>query len=386
MSGDAPFARDFFARYVQGHDVADYDRLLARAGFIVEKRNPGRAWLGDLQLRIARRRCGSPRSSRRPGRSMPPASTKAICCSRSTASGSNDEGDSDGGARSVTSPAIRSPIVFVDRSGAAKTGARHAGGRSARRRRAERAAALTPAQKAFRERWLGSKSGRCSDAIALAADSRRGDWRHRSRAKPQDGAAAARRRDPQEQLEAAARGGLGTLETRLAGVVVAALKEAFDRDTRRLDLETRAAGSRARARGARAATRAAASGRRSRDRPAATARRCGGGDAGSGRCSFPARLMGGAMGARVALGGGWLLLLGAIAMSFVAQSQVAAALDRVGSISDRRDAISSGIAGAMALWLIVLRPGPCRTGGADRLGTGGHAESRPYTDCRASIT
>src|SRR5713101_6370141 len=32
-------------------------------------------------------------------------------------------------------------------------------------------------------------------------------------------------------------GAIGGLETRLAGVVVAALKEAFDRDTRRLDLE-----------------------------------------------------------------------------------------------------------------------------------------------------
>ena len=32
-------------------------------------------------------------------------------------------------------------------------------------------------------------------------------------------------------------GAMGGLETRLAGVVVAALKEAFDRDTRRLDLE-----------------------------------------------------------------------------------------------------------------------------------------------------
>src|SRR5207237_2441480 len=49
-----------------------------------------------------------------------------------------------------------------------------------------------------------------------------------------------RLRDDSEsrQLEAkAAPGALGGLETRLAGVVVAALKEAFDRDTRRLDLE-----------------------------------------------------------------------------------------------------------------------------------------------------
>ena len=50
VSGDKAFAHDFFARYIQGHDVADYPRLLARAGFTVKKRNPGRAWLGDLRL------------------------------------------------------------------------------------------------------------------------------------------------------------------------------------------------------------------------------------------------------------------------------------------------------------------------------------------------
>src|SRR5512140_370382 len=40
----------------------------------------------------------------------------------------------------------------------------------------------------------------------------------------------------QEQLAPGSRA-LGHLETRLAGVVVAALKEAFDRDSRRLELE-----------------------------------------------------------------------------------------------------------------------------------------------------
>ena len=50
VSGDRAFARDFFARYIQGHEVADYARLLARAGFVVRKRNAGRAWLGDVRL------------------------------------------------------------------------------------------------------------------------------------------------------------------------------------------------------------------------------------------------------------------------------------------------------------------------------------------------
>src|SRR5215213_1727498 len=51
----------------------------------------------------------------------------------------------------------------------------------------------------------------------------------------------------QQQLESAARAP-GGLEARMAGVVVAALKEAFDRDSRRLELEReQAAGERERA-------------------------------------------------------------------------------------------------------------------------------------------
>ena len=54
---------------------------------------------------------------------------------------------------------------------------------------------------------------------------------------------AVRRRapapEPEHELRLDDRSGgpLGGLEARLAGVVVAALKEAFDRDTRRLELE-----------------------------------------------------------------------------------------------------------------------------------------------------
>jgi predicted metalloprotease with PDZ domain len=37
VAGDRAFARDFFARYVYGREVADYDRLLRRAGFVVRR-------------------------------------------------------------------------------------------------------------------------------------------------------------------------------------------------------------------------------------------------------------------------------------------------------------------------------------------------------------
>jgi hypothetical protein len=35
VSGDRAFARDFFARYIQGRELADYARLLSAAGLRV---------------------------------------------------------------------------------------------------------------------------------------------------------------------------------------------------------------------------------------------------------------------------------------------------------------------------------------------------------------
>lgn len=50
VSGDAAFARDFFARYVRGHEIVDYARLLSRAGFTVRPSHPGSAYAGALAL------------------------------------------------------------------------------------------------------------------------------------------------------------------------------------------------------------------------------------------------------------------------------------------------------------------------------------------------
>ena len=50
LSGDATFAREFFAKYVQGHEVPDYTRLFARLGLVVRKRAPGAAWIGSATL------------------------------------------------------------------------------------------------------------------------------------------------------------------------------------------------------------------------------------------------------------------------------------------------------------------------------------------------
>ncbi|MCU1383068.1 MAG: peptidase Do [Acidobacteria bacterium] len=154
VSGDPAFARDFFARYIQGHDIADYARLLARAGLTLKKRNPGRAWLGDLRLES--------RDGWRIGALVPP--TWPIYAA------GLDEDDEvrqvDG--QSITGgdlaaivqrhkPGDSVSIVFVDRTGTTKT----ASIRLVEDPRTEvvpvEAGVLTAAQKTFRDRWLGAK-------------------------------------------------------------------------------------------------------------------------------------------------------------------------------------------------------------------------------------
>jgi hypothetical protein len=151
-----------------------------------------------------------------------------------------------------------------------------------------------------------------------------------------------------QQLEVGGRAGLGGLEARLAGVVVAALKEAFERDTHRLELEReQLAAERVRAERALALELR----RQASDREIGRLRLLAGVAVASwiGTLFFSTRLLGGSPGARSALGIAWLLLLAAFASSFVAQSQVAESAGR----PDER-AVDSGLAGAFALWLIVL--------------------------------
>ena len=140
----------------------------------------------------------------------------------------------------------------------------------------------------------------------------------------------------------------GPLEARLAGVVVAALKEAFDRDHQRLELEREQI--------------EAERQRTERLLRIELARQAGDQEIGRlrllaavaiaswlGTLFFAARLVGGALGGRVALGVDWLLLLAALAASFVAQTAVTRGLNR----TDAREFASSGPAGALAPWLLV---------------------------------
>ena len=50
-SGDSAWAWDFWKRYVAGHELPDYPGLLANAGILVRKAQPGSPWIGDYQFR-----------------------------------------------------------------------------------------------------------------------------------------------------------------------------------------------------------------------------------------------------------------------------------------------------------------------------------------------
>lgn len=149
-----------------------------------------------------------------------------------------------------------------------------------------------------------------------------------------------------------ASGAPGAIEARLAGVVVAALKEAFDRDHQRLQLE----------RDHRDAERKRAERtlrlellRQTGDREVARQRMVAGIAVATWLAALLfAGLVTTTVPARIVLGGGTALLLASLASAMLAQARVAEAL---GHIDDDRDDRTihpaGGAAGAAAPWLLV---------------------------------
>jgi hypothetical protein len=139
----------------------------------------------------------------------------------------------------------------------------------------------------------------------------------------------------------------GQLETRLTNVVVAALKEAFDRDHARLELE-RAQLEEQRRRAEEAMRlelrRQAADRELGRLRLLASAALVGWL---ASVLVLGVRAGGASMSARVALGSGWLLLLGSLGSAFLAQARIGAYLPDQGPLPDAR------APAAAALWLLV---------------------------------
>jgi hypothetical protein len=156
--------------------------------------------------------------------------------------------------------------------------------------------------------------------------------------------------DPLEQPAApphALQGLAGQIETRLTNVVVAALKEAFDRDHARLELErAQLEEERRRAENLMKLERQ----RQAADRELARLRLLAGASMTGWIASVvlvAAGVAGGSMAATVTLSLGWALLLGALGASFVAQG-------RIGTVSDATTTAGApGGAAALSLWLLI---------------------------------
>jgi hypothetical protein len=159
------------------------------------------------------------------------------------------------------------------------------------------------------------------------------------------------RPDTSDQELAVGGRGLGALETRLAGVVVAALKEAFDRDHQRLELE-RSQLEAERQRADRALRLELF--RQAGDREIGRLRLLAGVAVATWLATlfFATRLIDGSLPARLSLGIGWLLLLAALAAAFSAQKRIGQALGRADD-PGHPAALLSSRAGEVAPWLIV---------------------------------
>jgi hypothetical protein len=162
------------------------------------------------------------------------------------------------------------------------------------------------------------------------------------------GRPAAALRDANEQLAPAR----AATEARLAGVVVAALKEAFDRDHQRLELERE--------------QREAERRRAERLLKIEIARQAGDREVGRLRLLTGLAVAGWlgtlylilALGVtppavRAALGTASVLLLAALATAFVAQTHVGGALARLADPHTEPQAPSSGASGTAAPWLLI---------------------------------
>src|ERR1700682_1699782 len=73
----------------------------------------------------------------------------------------------------------------------------------------------------------------------------------------------------------------------------------------------------------------------------------------AGSLLFLTRLMGGHLGARITLGIGWALLPAALASALAAPARIAGELGTLPFAARRPRVLSSGTAGALALWLVV---------------------------------
>jgi hypothetical protein len=163
--------------------------------------------------------------------------------------------------------------------------------------------------------------------------------------------ALSRAGEPESLESLASRTPMGGLEARLAGVMVAALKEVFDRDNRRLELE-QAQVEAERERAERALRLELLRQRADREIGRLRLLAAVGVVGWLGTLSYASRMV--ESYTRALFGVGWLLLLVAVATAFVGQGSIAGVVERATNGDGVRDPEWSAVPGMAALGLIVV--------------------------------
>jgi predicted metalloprotease with PDZ domain len=157
VMGDAAFARDFFARHVRGRDLPDFERLLAPAGFLVRRAQPGKPWAGPVSDRdgkvvVGQTLVGSPlyQAGLDAGDQIVSLDGRPV--------GSVAEYNAAAAAKPLGTPMVieyqqpgrnlRATVTFTEMPNV-EVVPFEAAGRE-----------LTPAMRAFRASWLGARAGR----------------------------------------------------------------------------------------------------------------------------------------------------------------------------------------------------------------------------------
>ena len=158
VSGDSGFAAEFFSRYIEGCEVVDYTRLLARAGLTLRTRAPGRAWLGNVRFAYAdggaRLDTAAPFGSPAYATGLDRGDLLLSLDDERIPSASRLEGFLE-----AHQPGDRVTVTFVRRGQRAEVTASMVLDEDPRLELVP-ASTMTEAQRAFRARWLGSKIGR----------------------------------------------------------------------------------------------------------------------------------------------------------------------------------------------------------------------------------
>jgi predicted metalloprotease with PDZ domain len=153
VSGDRAFADDFFARFVHGRDIPDYAKLLEPAGIVVRSRNPDAAWAGLQMDREDPTRVGSLVAFGTPafdagieaGDVMTSIGGTAFTTLAAALKGRKPGDEVSVEFRRPSGEVVKSTITLGEDPGLQAATVESAGG------------TLSPAQKAFREAWVGSK-------------------------------------------------------------------------------------------------------------------------------------------------------------------------------------------------------------------------------------